>query len=87
LHPRGRKRVKTRQLAATGGESQRERLDAVSEEVTSGEGIVGVDTVVDLGDEASEIVVRRDITEAVPGVGVNPGPGGVPFARFGAGKA
>src|ERR1700677_3678512 len=61
LHTCWREGVKTRQLTAGGGKGQRERLDAVTEEIAPGEMIVGVDLVIDLHNHAGQIVVgRRD---------------------------
>ena len=58
LDPRGSVGIEARQLASAGGQSQRERLLTVTVEITTGEKVVGVEAVVNLGDEARQIVER-----------------------------
>src|SRR5258708_34977894 len=59
LNARGSECIKAWQLAATRRESQWKRLNTVAKEISSGEQIAGVETVVNLGDEASQLIERR----------------------------
>src|SRR5580704_18758612 len=59
LNPRRRDGVESRQLAAGSIEGQRKRLGAVPKKITAGNNIVLVKVMVDLGDHAAQVVVRR----------------------------
>ncbi len=59
LHARGCECVETGQLAARRGQGQREGLRAIAEEIAPSEDVVRVEAVVNLGDSAGEVVVRR----------------------------
>src|SRR5579872_1144668 len=51
--------VESRQLAARRGQRQRERLHAVAKEISAGQRVVRIETVIDLRDQAGQIVERR----------------------------
>src|SRR5260370_33270716 len=62
-------RVEARQLAASGGQCERERLHAVAVKISPSEHVVGVETVVNLADEAGKFVERRRYDRSQSSVG------------------
>ena len=60
LHPRRSVRVESRHLTAAARQRQRKGLRAVSEVITSGEQVVGIEVVIDLANQTVDVVQEVD---------------------------
>ena len=75
LHASGSERVETWQLPAAGRQRQRKRLNAVTEEIPPGQNIARVEVLVQLCNEAGQIIKRRRDHRGLPGGKIGGGPG------------
>jgi len=57
LHTRRRHRIEAWQLAAGCGQRQRKGLSTVAKEVTAGQSVVRVEAMINLPDDAAQVIV------------------------------